>query len=110
MDFNIPKFAHVPLILNVISNAFNVVSYYLSHLEENYQRDTLIPQSIITLFDFYIYIWTKVIKEKEYMPQALVNFVALLGWGPSKNDALLEPTLKDDVLSLKQMIKYVSLS
>lgn len=44
------------------------------------------------------------------MPEALVNFVALLGWGPSKNEALLEPTLKDDILSLKQMRKYVSLS
>jgi glutamyl-tRNA synthetase len=68
-----PEFAHLPLILNKERKKFS-------------KRDGAVAVS-----DFI---------EKGYLPEALVNFIALLGWNPSSDE---------EVYSLEEMIRQFDL-
>lgn len=71
-----PKYVHLPLILN-------------EHRAKLSKRD---PNIIAAVLDY---------KEKGYLPEAVVNFIALLGWAPGTDK---------EIFSLRQLIKEFSLN
>lgn len=79
LDFDIPKFAHIPLILNP---AGGKLSKRHAH----------------TSVDFYM--------KKDFSPEALVNYIALLGWRPPENDALEG---KPELFTMKELTELFSL-
>lgn len=68
-DWQIPKFAHLPLLLNKDRSKLSK------------------RQSDVAVEDYL---------EKGYLPQALLNFVALLGWNPET---------EEEIFSLQELIK-----
>jgi len=86
LDFDLPQFAHVPLILNPNGGK---LSKRQSHVS----------------VDFY--------REKDYIPAALINYVALLGWSPAISEmALSENSDRDpkpEIFSLEELTKLFSL-
>jgi glutamyl-tRNA synthetase len=74
LDYNIPKFAHIPLIMGPDG----------SRLSKRHGATSIMEY-----------------KEQGYLPEALINFLALIGWSPgdnreilSKNDLINEFTLE----------------
>ena len=45
-------------------------------------------------------------KEKDYFPDALVNYVALLGWSPASTE---KNSIKDEVFKLSELVEMVDL-
>ncbi|WP_149452931.1 glutamate--tRNA ligase [Pasteuria penetrans] len=72
-----PKFAHLPLILNMEGKKLS-------------KRDASIDQFI----DCY--------QERGYLPEAIINFISLLGWSPA-------PGIEEELFSLPELIKQFSL-
>ncbi|UTR16693.1 glutamate--tRNA ligase [Salipaludibacillus sp. LMS25] len=70
-DWEPPKFAHASLILN-----------------EDRQKMSKRDESIIQFVEQY--------RDLGYLPEAIVNFIALLGWSPGGEEELLT---KDDLIS-----------
>lgn len=83
MDFPIPKFAHIPLILSPTGGK---LSKRHSH----------------TSVDHYI--------SKNYLPEALVNFIVLLGWRPITEDLDEEDEKNTEIFSMKELITLFDLS
>jgi glutamyl-tRNA synthetase len=79
LGFTPPAFAHIPIILNP-------------------DRTKLSKRKGATnLSDF---------KESGYLPEALFNFLALLGWAPANNRELLTPTELEAEFDLGQVSKH----
>ncbi|WP_439650893.1 glutamate--tRNA ligase [Polycladospora coralii] len=78
LGFDIPQFAHVPLILNAEGKKMS-------------KRD----ETIIQFIDQY--------EELGYLPEAIVNFIALLGWSPAgeKNE--------EEIFSIEELTELFSL-
>lgn len=75
LGFPVPKFAHVSLILN-----------------PDHKKMSKRDESIIQFIEQY--------KELGYLPEALVNFLALLGWSPGG---------EEEIFSLEELIEKFSL-
>lgn len=78
LGFRVPRFAHASLILN-----------------QERQKMSKRDETIVQFVDQY--------KELGYLPEALVNFLALLGWAPP------EPRAEDEIFSLDELIQLFSL-
>jgi len=70
-DWQAPKFAHLPLILN-----------------EDRSKLSKRKNNLVSISDF---------KDQGYLPEALINYMALLGWHPKQKD--------DEIFNIKQAIK-----
>jgi nondiscriminating glutamyl-tRNA synthetase len=75
LGFEVPQFAHIPLILNAEGKKMS-------------KRD----ESIIQFIDQY--------KELGYLPEAIINFIALLGWSPEG---------EEEIFSIDELIQLFSL-
>jgi nondiscriminating glutamyl-tRNA synthetase len=75
LGFEVPQFAHIPLILNAEGKKMS-------------KRD----ESIIQFIDQY--------KELGYLPEAIINFIALLGWSPEG---------EEEIFSIDDLIQLFSL-
>jgi glutamyl-tRNA synthetase len=87
LDLKIPKFAHLPLILGPDK----------SKLSKRH--------AAVSVGDY---------QEQGYLPEALINFMALLGWSAQNNLGEISPRRggnpkHEDIFSLKQLIKGFSL-
>lgn len=84
MNMPIPEYGHLPMILNSdrtkMSKRKNPVS--VSH-------------------DF---------RDQGYVPEAMINFMVLLGWSPSANSILDGPTKTDELYTLKDLVTGFDLS
>jgi nondiscriminating glutamyl-tRNA synthetase len=78
LGFDVPKFAHIPLILNPDGKKMS-------------KRD----ESIIQFIDQY--------KELGYLPEAIINFIALLGWAPEGELS------EQEIFSKEELIQHFSL-
>lgn len=78
LGWSVPKFAHVPLILNPNGKKLS-------------KRD----ESIIQFIEQY--------RELGYLPQAINNYLVLLGWSPSGEDA------EREIFSMDELIQQFSL-
>ncbi|MBH8604817.1 MULTISPECIES: glutamate--tRNA ligase [unclassified Thermoactinomyces] len=76
LGFEVPQFAHIPLILNAEGKKMS-------------KRD----ETIIQFIDQY--------KELGYLPEAIINFIALLGWSPEG---------EEEIFSKDELIQAFSLS
>lgn len=77
LDWDVPQFGHIPLILNPNGKKLS-------------KRD----ESIVQFIDQY--------KEQGYLPEALLNYLALLGWSPGEEYA------EEEIFSLDQLIEQFS--
>jgi len=82
LGFNPPQFAHLPLILGP-------------------DRSKLSKRHGAVSVSEY--------KEQGYLPEALINFMALLGWSPQGGSASGGNPKDEEILSLDQLIKEFSL-
>ncbi|AOM84586.1 glutamate--tRNA ligase [Salisediminibacterium beveridgei] len=80
LGFEPPKFAHASLILN-----------------EDRQKMSKRDESIIQFVEQY--------RDLGYMPEAILNFIALLGWSPGGEEELLTKHQLIDAFSLDRVIK-----
>lgn len=80
LGFKPPVFAHIPLILNGEGKKMS-------------KRD----ESIIQFIDQY--------KELGYLPEAIVNFISLLGWSPEGEEEMFTPQELVEVFSLERVSK-----
>lgn len=78
--WEIPKFAHASLILN-----------------EDRQKMSKRDETIIQFVEQY--------KELGYMPEAIVNFISLLGWSPGGEEEILTKEQLIEKFSLERIIK-----
>lgn len=78
LGFPVPRFAHASLILN-----------------PDRQKMSKRDESVIQFVDQY--------RELGYLPEAVVNFFALLGWAPP------EPRAEDEIFSLDELVELFSL-
>lgn len=77
-EFPLPRFAHVPLLLN-------------------HDRTKLSKRQSSVSVDEY--------REKGYLPEAILNFVALLGWNPGSTQEIFTLTELVDAFSLERIQK-----
>jgi len=80
LGFEIPQFAHIPLILNQEGKKMS-------------KRD----ETIIQFIDQY--------HELGYMPEAIVNFIALLGWAPEGEEEIFTKEELIERFSLERVSK-----
>lgn len=80
LGFKPPVFAHIPLILNDEGKKMS-------------KRD----ERIIQFIDQY--------KELGYLPEAIVNFISLLGWAPEGEEEMFTPQELIEVFSLNRVSK-----
>ena len=80
LGFKPPVFAHIPLILNDEGKKMS-------------KRD----ERIIQFIDQY--------KELGYLPEAIVNFISLLGWAPEGEEEMFTPQELVEVFSLDRVSK-----
>ncbi|SEN59889.1 glutamate--tRNA ligase [Lihuaxuella thermophila] len=80
LGFEVPEFAHVPLILNAEGKKMS-------------KRD----ETIIQFIDQY--------KELGYLPEAIVNFIALLGWAPEGEEEIFSLQELTQIFSLERVSK-----
>lgn len=80
LDFPIPQFAHIPLILNGEGKKMS-------------KRD----ESIIQFIDQY--------KELGYLPEAIVNFISLLGWSPEGEEEIFSKEELIEQFTLERVSK-----
>ncbi|WP_241154337.1 glutamate--tRNA ligase [Staphylospora marina] len=80
LGFEIPTFGHIPLILN-------------SEGKKMSKRD----ETIIQFIDQY--------REQGYLPEAIVNFIALLGWSPEGEEEIFSMSELIDRFSLERVSK-----
>lgn len=80
LGFNTPIFAHIPLILNAEGKKMS-------------KRD----ESIIQFIDQY--------KELGFLPEAIINFIALLGWAPEGEEEIFSGQELIDVFTLERVSK-----
>ncbi|MFC4547823.1 glutamate--tRNA ligase [Paenactinomyces guangxiensis] len=78
--FEVPTFAHVPLILNAEGKKMS-------------KRD----ETIIQFIDQY--------KELGYLPEAIINFIALLGWAPEGEEEIFSMEELCNIFSLERVSK-----
>lgn len=80
LGFKSPVFAHIPLILNAEGKKMS-------------KRD----ESIIQFIDQY--------KELGFLPEAIINFIALLGWAPEGEEEIFSEQELIDVFTLDRVSK-----
>ncbi|MBA4542380.1 glutamate--tRNA ligase [Thermoactinomyces daqus] len=80
LGFEVPQFAHIPLILNAEGKKMS-------------KRD----ETIIQFIDQY--------KELGYLPEAIINFIALLGWSPEGEEEIFSKDELIQVFSLSRVSK-----
>ncbi|MGA8943401.1 MAG: glutamate--tRNA ligase [Thermoactinomyces sp.] len=80
LGFKPPVFAHIPLILNAEGKKMS-------------KRD----ETIIQFIDQY--------KELGYLPEAIINFIALLGWAPEGEEEMFSKQELIDVFTLDRVSK-----
>ncbi len=88
----IPKFAHLPLLLNPNG---------VGKLSKRYAGDSNFPIFPLTWQDSKTKKIQQGFKEQGYLSEALINFLALLGWSPGNNE---------EIFSLKRLAEIFSLN
>lgn len=86
LGWELPTYAHVPLILNADRSKMSK------------RKD---PVSV-----------TRDFKEKGYLPEAMINYLALLGWHQSENhkSEIINHKSEIDIYSLKELVKLFDIS
>lgn len=82
LNFNVPEYAHIPLILNK-------------------DRSKLSKRKGPTSVGQY--------RKEGYLPEAMVNFLALLGWHPTKIQNLKTKNQNEDIFSISEFIENFDL-
>jgi glutamyl-tRNA synthetase len=83
LDAPIPKYAHIPLILNPDGSKMSK-----DYKKRHPGKEIIIPTSVLAY------------RKMGYLPEALANFLALLGWSPGDDR---------EIMSMKEMIELFSL-
>ena len=95
-EHEMPEFAHLPLILKPDGNG------KLSKRDADKQGFPIFP---LTWKDPQTREMSEGFKEKGYLPAALVNFLAMLGWNPGNEEELFSVKELIEAFSLDRIVK-----